>query len=211
MPGKSEAVLTSPWTPERLHGFSLLILRNLILFFLLLNSFLQLRDQLDLSFLSAALILGVCAGVLTERARLRFLSALALAAVIPIVLRLVFFLVFRLQRDIASAPATDFLFFYFDKDFFPALAGYGVAWLFNFLALRHPRFPVIEAALNSGLLVTVFWNQAGDRLTLYPHPLIFALVLSLFVIAEFFVLLLSGNAPPGRRADPEAGFDAGPS
>ncbi len=208
MPGKSEAVLTSPWTPERLHGFSLLILRNLILFFLLLNSFLQLRDQLDLSFLSAALILGVCAGVLTERARLRFLSALALAAVIPIVLRLVFFLVFRLQRDIASAPATDFLFFYFDKDFFPALAGYGVAWLFNFLALRHPRFPVIEAALNSGLLVTVFWNQAGYRLTLYPHPLIFALALSLFVIAEFFVLLLSGNAPPGRRADPEAGFDA---
>ncbi|MGO9412438.1 MAG: DUF4129 domain-containing transglutaminase family protein [Spirochaetia bacterium] len=208
MSGKSEAVLTSPWTPERLHGFSLLILRNLILFFLLLNSFLQLRDQLDLSFLSAALILGVCAGVLTERARLRFLSALALAALVPVALRLVFFLVFRLQRDIASAPATDFLFFYFDKDFFPALAGYGVAWLFNFLALRHPRFPVIEAALNSGLLVTVFWNQAGYRLTLYPHPLIFALVLSLFVIAEFFVLLLSGNAPPGRRADPEAGFDA---
>jgi transglutaminase-like putative cysteine protease len=233
MRGKSEGVSAPPWAPETLRWSSLLVLRNLVLFFLLLNSFLQLRDQLDLSFLSAALLLGAGAGVLTERARLRFLPSLAVAVAVPLVLRAVFFLVFRLQRDIVSAPATDFLFFYFDKDFFPALAGYGVAWLFNFLALRNPRFPVIEAALNSGLLVAVFWNQAGYRLTLYSHPLVFALVLFLFVIAEFFVLLLSGNAPlrlrmarrlgrkkdgdarnarpvsrPGLAVNSESGFDA---
>jgi transglutaminase-like putative cysteine protease len=171
----------------------------LVLFFLLLNAFLQLREQLDLTYLSATLLLGIFAGVLTERARLRFLPSLVIAAALPVGLRAIFFLVFRLQRAIASAPATDFLFFYFDKDFFPALAGYAVAWLFNFLALRHPRFPIIEVALNSVLLVAVFWTQAGYRLSLYPHPLVYALVLSLFVIAEFFVLLLSGIAPPARR------------
>ena len=187
MHGKSESV----------RKLSLLLLRNLILFFLLLNAFLQLRDQLDLIFLSAALVLGIFAGLLTERARLRFLPALALAVALPIALRALFFLVFRLQRAIASAPATDFLFFYFDKDFFPALAGYAVAWLFNFLAMRHQRFPVIEAGINSVLLVTVFWSQAGYRLTLYPHPLAFALVLSVFVIAEFFVLLLTGATTAG--------------
>ncbi|HUI69091.1 MAG TPA: transglutaminase domain-containing protein [Spirochaetia bacterium] len=188
-----------PWRSDLVRRLSLHLLRNLVLFFLLINSFLQLRDQLDLLFLSVALILGACAGLLMERGRLRFLPSLALAAVIPIALRLVFFAVFRLQRAIASAPATDFLFFYFDKDFFPALVGYAVAWLFNFLALRHPRFPIIEAVLNSGLLVVVFWSQAGYRLSLYSHPLVYALVLSLFVIAEFFALLLSGNTPWARR------------
>ncbi len=106
--------------PDSARRLSLFLLRNLVLFFLLLNSFLQLRDQLDLAFLSAALLLGIFAGLLMERARLRFLPSLALAVAIPFALRAVFFLVFRLQRAMVSAPATDFLFFYFDKDFFPA-------------------------------------------------------------------------------------------
>lgn len=209
------------WKSDSARRLSLHLLRNLILFYLLINSFLQLRDQLDLVFLSAALLMGICAGLLMERARLRFLPSLVLAIALPVALRALFFLVFRLQRAIASAPATDFLFFFFDKDFFPALAGYVVAWLFNFLALRNPRFPVIEVALNSGLLAAVFWSQAGYRLTLYPHPLGYALVLCLFVIAEFFVLLLSGNltgidpralrrgALQGAENAPDAGPDSG--
>ncbi|MGA2613062.1 MAG: transglutaminase-like domain-containing protein [Spirochaetia bacterium] len=209
------------WKSDSARRLSLHLLRNLILFYLLINSFLQLRDQLDLVFLSTALLMGICAGLLMERARLRFLPSLVLAIALPVALRALFFLVFRLQRAIASAPATDFLFFFFDKDFFPALAGYVVAWLFNFLALRNPRFPVIEVALNSGLLAAVFWSQAGYRLTLYPHPLGYALVLCLFVIAEFFVLLLSGNltgidpralrrgALQGAENAPDAGPDSG--
>lgn len=201
MSDRSEATAISR-KPLDVRRASLLVLRNLVLFFLLINSFLQLRDQLDLVFLSAALVLGLYAGLIMERARLRFFPSLALAIALPIALRALFFLMFRLQRALASAPATDFLFFYFDKDFFPALAGYGVAWLFNFLALRYPRFPAVEAAINSAFLVAVFWSQAGYRLTLYPHPLAYALVLTLFVVAEFFVILLSGNIPKslGSRA-----------
>ncbi len=198
---------------ESLQSLVLFLLRNLLLYFLLLNSFLQLRDQLDLSFLSAALALGIAAGLGMARARLRFVPSLLLAAAVPVLLRALFFLVFRLQRAIASEPATDFLFFYFDKDFFPALAAYAVAWLFNFLASRYPRFPVIEAGLNSALLVVVFWSQSGYRLSIYPHPSIYAWILAVFVVAEFFVLLLAGaeGCGSGARAGAAPATAAGPA
>jgi transglutaminase-like putative cysteine protease len=194
-----------PQRPERSRHLALFVLRNLVLYFLLVNSFLQLREQLDPLFQSAAFLAAVLAALAMERGRLRFLPALALAAALPVLLRIVFFLVFRMQRAIVSAPATDFLFYYFDKDFFPALVAYGVAWLFNFLSLRLRPFLFIEAGLNGLLLVLVFWTQAGYKLTLYPHPSYFAWVLAAFVVAEFFVLLLAGNQgarEPAARESP---------
>ncbi len=191
-----------PQASEKPRQLALFALRNLVLYFLLVNSFLQLREQLDPFFQTAAFLVAVLAAVAMEKSRLRILPALALAAALPVFLRVVFFLVFRTQRAIVSAPATDFLFFYFDKDFFPALAAYAVAWLFNFLALRVKPFLFIEAGLNGLLLVLVFWTQAGYKLTLYPHPSYFAWALALFVVAEFFVLLLAGRR--AQRVDARA-------
>ncbi len=182
-----------PQRSERARELTLFLIRNFILYFLLVNSFLQLRDQLDLVFQSASFLLAVLAGLWMEKARLRLLPALVLAAVLPVALRAVFFLVFRMQRAIASGPATDFMFFYFDKDFFPALVAYAVVWLFNFLALRRRSFIVIETGLNALLIILVFWTQAGYRLTLYAHPSIFAWALALFIVTEFFVILLAGE------------------
>jgi transglutaminase-like putative cysteine protease len=181
---------------------ALFVLRNLVLYFLLVNSFLQLREQLNPLFQTAAFMVAVLAALGMERARLRTLPALALAAALPILVRVLFFLVFRTQRAIVSAPATDFLFYYFDKDFLPALAAYAVTWLFNFLSLRLKPFLFIEAGLNGLLLVLVFWTQAGYKLTLYPHPSYFAWVLAAFVVAEFFVLLLAGRRT--QRVDARA-------
>ena len=178
---------------ERGTSVALFLLRSAVLYFLLANAFLQLRDELDLVFQSAAFLLAVLAALWMERTRLRFLPSLLVAAALPVALRALFFLVFRMQRAIASAPATDFLFLYFDKDFFPSLAAYAVAWLFTFLALRRRGFVYLEVALNCLLLLLVFWTQAGYRLTLYPHPSIFAWVLAVFIVAEFFVLLLAGG------------------
>jgi len=188
--------------PERARQLALFLLRNLVLYFLLVNSFLQLREQLDPVFQTAAFLVAVLAALAMERSRLRILPAVALAAALPVLAHGLFFLVFRVQRAIVSAPATDFLFFYFDKDFFPALAAYAVAWTFNFSALRHGSFLFIEAGLNSLLLVLVFWTQAGYTLTLYPHPSYFAWALAGFIVAEFFVLLLAGGRAPriDRRA-----------
>jgi len=175
---------------------ALFLLRNLVLYFLLVNSFLQLREQLDPLFQTAAFLVAVLAALAMERSRLRTLPAAALAAALPVLAHALFFLLFRAQRAIVSAPATDFLFFYFDKDFFPALAAYVVAWLFNFSALRHRSFVFIEAGLNSLLLVLVFWTQAGYTLTLYPHPSYFAWALAGFIVVEFFVLLLAAGRAP---------------
>jgi transglutaminase-like putative cysteine protease len=183
---------------ERVRELALFLIRNFILYFLLVNSFLQLRDQLDLVFQSASFLLAVLAGLWMEKARLRILPALVLAAVLPVALRAVFFLVFRMQRAIASGPATDFMFFYFDKDFFPALVAYAVVWLFNFLALRRRSFVIVETGLNAFLIVLVFWTQAGYRLTLYSHPSIFAWALALFIIAEFFVIALAHDRVDAR-------------
>ncbi|HEY9596013.1 MAG TPA: transglutaminase-like domain-containing protein [Spirochaetia bacterium] len=187
MPRKSDA-----------RAILLFILRTLVLYVLLLHAFLQLKDQLDLAFQSASFALAVLTALWMERARLRLLPALVGAALLPLALRALFFLVFRLQRAVVSAPATDFLFFYFDKDFFPALASWAVAWLFTFLALRHRRFVFVEVALNAALLAAVLWTQAGYKITIYPHPSYLAWVLAFFVVAELFVLLLAGD--PGSTA-----------
>ena len=199
-----------PRRSERARAAALFLLRNALLYFLLVNSFLQLRDQLDLAFQSAAFLVAVLAALWMERSRLRLLPSLLIAAALPLLLRCLFFLVFRAQRAMASAPATDFLFLNFDKDFYPALVPYAVAWLFNFLALRDGRFMFAEAVLNAALLLLVFWSQAGYRLTLYPHPSLFAWALALFIMAEFFVLLLAGTAGrrPGGRAAAHGGKTA---
>jgi len=186
--------------PERIREALLFLLRNLLLYSLLMVSFLQLRDALDLVFQSAAFLLAVAASLWMAKARLRFLPSLLLAAVLPAALRALFFLVFRLQRLAASVPATDFLFFLFDKDFFSALVPWGIAWLFNSLALRHRSFLPVEAGLNAVLLVFVFWTQAGYRLTLFSHPSILANLLAVFVVVELVVLLLSRGERPGLRA-----------
>ena len=209
MPHKSEGGKAAAQMPRGTVA-ALFLLRTAVLYFLLLNAFLQLRDELDLVFQSAAFLAAVLAALWMERARLRFLPSFLLAAALPVALRALFFLVFRMQRSIASAPATDFLFLYFDKDFFPALAAYAVAWLFTFLALRRPGFVFLEAALNSLLLLLVFWTQAGYHLTLYSHPSMFAWILALFVVAEFFVLLLAAGRGRvgGRHAESPERIDA---
>ncbi|HET6485723.1 MAG TPA: transglutaminase domain-containing protein [Spirochaetia bacterium] len=183
-----------PRKSELLRGGLLLLLRNLLLYFLLVNAYFQLRETLDLTFQTVVFLLAILTALLLAASRLRFLPSLVLAAAVPLGLRALFFLVFHLQRVIASGPATDFVFLYFDKDFFPALVVWGVAWLLNFLARRHPPFLLVEALIDAALLLAVFWSQAGYKLTLYPHPSIFAWALAVFIVIQIFALLVSGEA-----------------
>lgn len=169
----------------------LFLLRNLALYFLLANSFLQFRGELDLAFLSAAFGLAVLLALWQEKARLRFLPALLAAAAVPLLVRTLFFLVFRVALRPTPEPSTDFLFLLFDKDFYPALLPYGIAWLFTFLALRLPGFSFFEVGCNALLLVLVFWTQARYRLSVYPRLSLFALALGAFLAAEVLVLLVS--------------------
>lgn len=186
--------------PDLIRETLLFLLRNLLLYSLLVASFLQLQDVLDLAFQSAGFLLAVLASLWMAKARLRLVPSLFAAAALPFVLRAAFFVVFRLQRLGASVPATDFLFFLFDKDFFSALVPWGIAWLFNSLALRYRPFLVVEAGLNAVLLVVVLWSQAGYRLTLFSHPSILANLLAVFILAELVVLLLARGERPTLRS-----------
>jgi transglutaminase-like putative cysteine protease len=186
---------------ESVRDAALFLLRNVVLYFFLVNAWLQLREGLSILYQCAAFAIGAVAAVWMEKGRLRFLPALLLSAALPAVLRAVFFLVFRLQRSLAPGPGTDFLFFLFDKDFLPALVPYAVAWLFNFLALRRRAFVFVETGLNSLLLVLVFWTQAGYRLSLYSHPSIFANALAAFVVAEIVALMLAWTREAGKHGE----------
>ena len=171
-------------------GFWVFLLRNLLLYFLLFSSYLYFQESLSLPFLSAGFILAVLLAFLLERLGLRLLPACLVALTAPLVLRLIFFLVFRVQIWISPGVSTDFFFFYFDRDFFPAVFPLVLVWLFNFLALRRQSFVTLEAGLNALLLLLVFWSQGGYRMTLYPHPSLYTAALLIFLLLEIFVLML---------------------
>ncbi len=178
-------------------GFLLFLVRNMILYFLLLNAYSHLKRELDIVFLSSVFVLAVLIAVWTERGRLRFLPALLLILLIPLGLRFLFFQVFGLQRSLSPGPETDFLYFYFDKDFFPGLLPFLIIWLFNFCALRFPVFIYLETGFNALFLLVIFWSEAGYRITLYPHPTLFAAALLSFLLCEILVIML-GRLPDTR-------------
>jgi transglutaminase-like putative cysteine protease len=183
------------------NGLWVLLLRNLLLYFLFFNAYLYFRGELDLLLLSAGFVLSVLLAFWMQRLRLRLWLAGLLYGLLLFGLRLLFFLVFRLQSRLAPGPQADFLYFLFDKDFFPGLLPWGIVWLLNFLGLRFPRFLYVELGLLPLLLVAVFWPQGRYHLTLYPHPSFLAYALFLFLVAEILLLLLHGErerAPPAQ-------------
>ena len=190
---------------ERGRQLALFVLRNLVLYFLLVNSFLQLREQLDPLFQSAAFLVAVLAALAMERSRLRILPALA-------------------ARRCPSRPAA--------RPVLPRLpdaarhrlrAGHGLSLLLlrqGFLpracrlrggvAVQFPC-PAAEAVpLHRGRRSTACSSSScsgprpGTSSRCTPTPPISPGRSPLFVVAEFFVLLLAGaqrspdGSMPGR-------------
>jgi transglutaminase-like putative cysteine protease len=173
---------------------ALLALRTLALAWLALHAALLLRPLATVAFQLGTVAAAVLAAVVMERSRLRTLPALVAAAVLPFAVRAFVFLVFRLVQRAAGGPGADLLPLLFDRDFAPGLAAWSVAWLFTFLARRRPGFVFVETGLTAMILVGLLWGQARYRLTLYPHPTLFALSLGAFVIDEIAILLLARAA-----------------
>ena len=151
-------------------NLGIFIVRNLLLYFLFFHAYLYFRGELDPFVLSTGFLLAVLLALGMNRLRLRLWAAFLLFLVVVFSLRLLFFLVFRVQSALSPGPHTDFLFFYFDRDFFPGLLPWMLVWLFNLLALRYPRFLGWEAGFDALLLLAVFWPQGNYRITLYPTP-----------------------------------------
>jgi transglutaminase-like putative cysteine protease len=166
------------------------LVRNLLLYFLLLHAYLYFRGDLDLTFLSVGFVLAVLLALWMDRLSLRLWAAGLLFVIIVFCLRLLFFLVFRLQAAVSPGPHTDFLFFTFDKSFFPGLLPWTVVWLFNLLAFRYPEFVRWEAGFDALLLLTVFWPQGNYRITLYRHPSLLSYGVLVFVLLAIALMVL---------------------
>ena len=172
-------------------NLGIFVVRNLLLYFLFFHSYLYLRSDLDLIFLSVGFVLSVLLALWMDRLRLRLWAAWLLFFLTVLCLRLLFFLVFRLQAALSPGPHTDFLFFYFDKDFFPGLLPWMVVWLFNLLSLRYSGFVRWEAGFDALLLLAVFWPQGNYEITLYRHPslLSYSIFGFLFLTTTLMVLV----------------------
>jgi transglutaminase-like putative cysteine protease len=175
-------------------GLALLALRSLALAWLAVHAALLLRPVASVGFQAGTVAAAVLAAFAMERVRLRLLPALLAAAALPFAARGLAFLAFRLVQGAAGGIGADLLPLLFDRDFVPGLAVWAVAWLFTFLARRRPGFVFLETGLNGIILVGLLWGQAHYRLTLYPHPSLFALSLGAFVLDEIAVLVLARSA-----------------
>ena len=171
--------------------FTVFVLRNIVLYFLLFNIFLQVKDQVDISFLSVSFLFAVVLALWFEKSGLRFLPALLVIIAVPFIIRAFSFLIFRADQSISPGIISDFLFFNFDKDFYPSLVPFLITWFLNFMVLRYKSFTLVEVAVNSIFLLLVFWRQAHFRITIYPHPSLFAASVILFVFIEIIIILIS--------------------
>jgi len=189
--------------PARRAGHALLALRALALAWLALHAALLLRPLATVAFQLGTVAVAVIAAVVMERARLRTLPALLAAAALPFAVRGAAFLAFRLAQRALPGLDVDLLPLRFDRDFVPGLTVWSVAWLFTFVARRRPGFVFVETGLAAVILVGLLWGQARYRLTLYPHPTLFALSLGGFLLDELGVLALA-RAVERRREDTPA-------
>jgi transglutaminase-like putative cysteine protease len=170
------------------------LLRNALLYFLFVHAYAYLQEDLSLAFLTGGFAAAAVLAVVLEALRLRLWLALPSFLAAALAVRLLLFWIFGLQVLVAPSPETDFLFFLFDRNFVPALLPWLVIWLFNFLALRYPRFVRYEAAALSLLLVTVFWAQGRYRIILYSHPTPLAYALFGYVLVQLMVLILTRDS-----------------
>ncbi len=189
----------------------LLALRSLALAWLAVHAALLLRPVASVGFQVGTVAAAVLAAVAMERARLRLLPALLAAAALPFMARGLAFLAFRLVQRAAGGPGADLLPLLFDRDFVPGLAVWTVAWLFTFLARRRPGFVFVETGLTALILVGLLWGQARYRLTLYPHPSLYAISLGAFVLDGIAVLILARSADSRAEDTPGIPLSAPPA
>ncbi|MBN1413441.1 MAG: transglutaminase domain-containing protein [Spirochaetales bacterium] len=167
----------------------LFAMRNVILYILMFNFHQHFREELNLLFLSASFCVAVILALWMEKVKLRFSAGVIGIVFTIILLRTFFFFIFSIIIPIDGSYEADFLYLYFDREFFPALIPSVIVWLFNFLALRYPIFVYIEAGLNSWILMAVFWTEANYNIQLY-HPTVFGIFLGVYILFQIIVLVM---------------------
>ncbi|MBN2439739.1 MAG: transglutaminase domain-containing protein [Spirochaetales bacterium] len=170
--------------------FIIFILRNLVLYGLVFAAYLHFQDDVNILFISIAFSCAIIVAVVMENIKLRLLPAILSVVLITLMIRLLIFSIFSFLSPLDAGPDTDFFYLHFDKDFVPAMLPAGIAWFFNFYALRKPGFIHFEIGCNALFLLGIFFSQANYNITMF-HPTFFGLFLGVYVLIEITILLLT--------------------
>ena len=174
------------------------LLRQLSVLFLWVNAWLYLASLIDLAFLGVFFVATALIALAAVRLRVRFLPALALAVLLPWVIRGLLFLVIPGVAGPNPSP-WDSLYFWWDKNLFPLLAPGLLLWGATYLTGRSPRATPWERLLNAALLAGVFWIQGEYKNPTYAHPVFQALAVTAFLVNEAVILILYFKPQTGGR------------
>lgn len=168
----------------------LAVLRVVSSLLLFLGGYLYLKGSLSIWFVGAAFAVTIGTAVWFERSGFRFLPAVLFFAAAIALARPAFFLLFTAGVSQTVNPGVDFLFFFFDRNFYPLILPMAVVWILYFAGSRFPAFIRWESGIRACLLVLLAWPQGEYRLSLFPNSGLLFLAASGFVILEVTILLL---------------------
>ncbi len=151
-----------------------------------------------------AIVTVICALGMEAR-RLRFLPATLLFAAVVAALRGPAELLVQAWRTLGSAMDADALALFLDTGLVASLPVIAVLWISTFFLTRYPVAYRGHPAGMAVVLLVLFWTQGRYNLTLYDHPLSYAVLVALFLLLELLILIIafratSSFASVGRRS-----------
>ncbi len=186
--------LTPPLEPadrsDRGARVLLAVLRAVSSMLLFLGGYLYLQGSVSIWFVGTAFILTLGTAIWFEKSGFRFLPAVVLFTAVVVLVRPAFFLLFTAGVSNTVNPGVDFLFFFFDRNYYPLILPVAVVWVLYFAGSRYSGFVRWESGIRACLLVLLAWPQGEYRLSLFPNSGLLFLSASGFVVLEVTILLL---------------------
>lgn len=93
----------------------------------------------------------------------------------------------------SEASTLDSLPLWAERQLWFSLVPFALGWFEGWAFTGRPRSRGWERLIHAAAVVCVFWSQGPYHITLYPHPLAFALAIGLFLVSE--LALLAGQPP----------------
>lgn len=168
----------------------LFVIRTILMACIIFNLQLHFQEDLSLGFMLFVLLFSASLAAILEQLNWRLHMGFLVSFAALILLRYVIFLIMGFAARLDQSIERDFFYFYFDKDFFPSMVIFFLAWPLFFLGQRYYRFTAFEALIRAVFLILVFMTEANYNLTLY-HPTVFTLILGTYIFLELAYLILS--------------------
>ncbi|MFW5785749.1 MAG: transglutaminase-like domain-containing protein [bacterium] len=188
-----------------MHRLSLTALHTVVLLFAAYHFAQFLAPILSIGFLIGAGAVTAGAALTIERLRLRLVPGFILFAAAVAAARGAVEVLALLRRGLGDTTAADAMVLFLDTNAVAVLPVVLALWFSVFLLNRRPRGYRVHPVFLAPLLLVLFWTQGRYNLTLYDHPLSYALVVVAFAVLELAILLVAFRAVGTADADDAAG------